>query len=59
MSSVDCLREFVKERLTAAVEEIFGVFQKTIVDYEEEIDRQRRLLDIVWKPEIKLHRIGA
>ncbi len=59
MSSVDCLREFVIERLTAAAEEIFGVFQKTIVDYEEEIDRQRRLLDIVWKPEIKLHRIGA
>ncbi len=59
MSSVDCLRDFVKERLTAVVEEICGVFQKTIVEYEEEIGRQRRLLDIVWKPEIKLHRIGV
>ncbi|XP_027145535.1 zinc finger protein 391-like [Larimichthys crocea] len=57
MSSVECLREFVNERLTAAAEEIFGVFIKTIVEYEEEIYRQRKLLDIVWKPEIKLHRI--
>ncbi|XP_044051242.1 zinc finger protein 436-like isoform X2 [Siniperca chuatsi] len=57
MSSVECLREFVNERLIAAAEEIFGVFKKTIVEYEEEIDRQRRLLDIFWKPEIKLHRI--
>nr|XP_033480334.1 zinc finger protein 391-like [Epinephelus lanceolatus] len=56
MSSVESLREFVKERLTAAAEEILGVFVRTIVEYEEEIDRQRRLLDIVLKPEIKLHR---
>uniref|UniRef100_A0A3Q3QH69 C2H2-type domain-containing protein n=1 Tax=Monopterus albus TaxID=43700 RepID=A0A3Q3QH69_MONAL len=56
MSSVHYLREFITERLTAAAAEIFGVFEKTIVEYEEEIDRQRRLLDIVWKPEIRLHR---
>ncbi|XP_059192791.1 zinc finger protein 8-like [Centropristis striata] len=57
MSSVGSFKEFVNERLTAAAEEIFGVFLKTIVEYEEVIDRQRRLLDIVWKPEIQLHRI--
>ncbi|XP_041792161.1 zinc finger protein 397-like [Chelmon rostratus] len=57
MSSVHYLREFVNERLTAAAEEIFRVFEITIVEYKEEIDRQRRLLDIVLKPEIKLHRI--
>ncbi|XP_049908069.1 zinc finger protein 345-like isoform X2 [Epinephelus moara] len=57
MSSAEYLREFVNERLTAAAQEILGVFQKTIVKYEEEIDRQRRLLDVVWKPEIRLHRI--
>ncbi|XP_029291288.1 zinc finger protein 177-like isoform X2 [Cottoperca gobio] len=57
MSSVECLREFVNERLNAAAEEIFGVFQEAVVEYETEIDRQRRLLDVVWKPEIKLHRI--
>ncbi|XP_037633160.1 zinc finger protein with KRAB and SCAN domains 8-like isoform X3 [Sebastes umbrosus] len=57
MSSVEYLREFVNERLTAAAEEIFRVFNKTIIEYEEEIDRQRKLLDIVLNPEIKLHRI--
>ncbi|XP_042366665.1 zinc finger protein 664-like isoform X1 [Plectropomus leopardus] len=55
MSSVEYLREFVNGRLTAAAEEIFGVFKRTIVEYEEELERQRRLLDIVWKPQIKLH----
>ncbi|XP_026218232.1 uncharacterized protein LOC113163657 isoform X2 [Anabas testudineus] len=57
MSSVLQLREFVTERLSAAAAEIFGVFEKTIVEYEEEIKRQRGLLEIVWRPEIKLHRI--
>ncbi|XP_041813676.1 zinc finger protein 420-like [Chelmon rostratus] len=56
MSSVEYLREFVSERLTAAAEEIFRVFKETIVEYEEEIRRQRKLLDVVWKPEIKIHR---
>lgn len=54
MSSVECFRNFVNERLTAAAEEIFGVFEKTVVVYEEELERQRRLLDDVLKPEIKL-----
>ncbi|XP_059195179.1 zinc finger protein ZFP2-like isoform X1 [Centropristis striata] len=57
MSTVETLRQFVSERLTAAAEEIFGVLEKTLVVYEDEIDRQRKLLDIFWKPEIKLHRI--
>ncbi|XP_054476802.1 zinc finger protein 3-like [Anoplopoma fimbria] len=57
MSLVPYLRDFVNERLTAAAEEILGVFERTIVEYEEEIQRQRRLLDIVLKPELKLHRI--
>ncbi|XP_034396457.1 zinc finger protein 699-like [Cyclopterus lumpus] len=56
MSSVENMRTFFLERLTAAAEEIFGVFEKTIFEYQEEVDRQRRLLDIVWKPVIKLHR---
>ncbi|XP_077937711.1 uncharacterized protein LOC120827070 [Gasterosteus aculeatus] len=57
MSSVENLREFVNERLSAAAEEIFGVFKRTVVEYQEEIDRQRRLLDVLWKPEVRLHRI--
>ena len=56
MASVQGLREFVSERLTSAAEEIFRVFEQTVFEYEKEIVRQRRLLDIVWKPEIKLHR---
>ncbi len=59
MSSIEHLRKFANERLTAAAEEIFGVFKTTIVEYEAEIDRQRKLLDIVLKPEVKLHRIGV
>ncbi|XP_024862832.1 oocyte zinc finger protein XlCOF6-like isoform X2 [Kryptolebias marmoratus] len=57
MSSVQSLREFISERLTAAAGEIFTEFEKNIVQYEEEIDCQRRLLDISWKPQINLHRI--
>ncbi|XP_004084976.1 zinc finger protein 583 [Oryzias latipes] len=49
MSSVQSLREFISERLTAAAEEIFRQFEKTIIQYEEEMDRQRRLLDYSWK----------
>nr|XP_054593390.1 uncharacterized protein LOC129160564 [Nothobranchius furzeri] len=57
MSSAQSLREVIRERLTAAAAEIFSEFEKTIVRYEEEIDRQRRLLEISWKPQINLHRI--
>ncbi|XP_028987840.1 zinc finger protein 510-like [Betta splendens] len=57
MSSVQHLKEFISQRLAAAAVEIFGAFEQTIVEYEEELDRQRRLLDAVLKPEIKLHRI--
>ncbi|KAM4547645.1 uncharacterized protein PAE49_016234 [Odontesthes bonariensis] len=54
MSSAQHLREFISQRLTAAAEEIFSEFEKTIVQYEEEIDRQRVLLDVTWKPQINL-----
>ncbi|XP_078146341.1 uncharacterized protein LOC144542865 [Centroberyx gerrardi] len=46
----------VNQRLTAAVEEIFGLFERTIAEYEEEIDRQRRLLEDVLKPEIQINK---
>ncbi|KAK2920590.1 zinc finger protein 771-like [Channa argus] len=44
MSKVQSMRAFVNQRLTAAAEEIFGLFERTIAEYEVEIDRQRRLL---------------
>ncbi|XP_028987168.1 zinc finger protein 8-like isoform X2 [Betta splendens] len=57
MSSVQRLRAFVTERLTAAAAEILGAFEKTMEEYEAEIGRQRRLLDVVWRPEVRLHRL--
>ncbi|XP_015228512.1 PREDICTED: gastrula zinc finger protein XlCGF8.2DB-like [Cyprinodon variegatus] len=57
MSSAQPLREFIKDRLTAAAEEIFTEFDKIIVQYEEELDRQRRLLEICLKPQINLQSI--
>ncbi|XP_007542124.1 zinc finger protein 239-like isoform X3 [Poecilia formosa] len=59
MSSVQHLREFIKERLTAAAQEISTEVEKTIICYEEELDAQRRMMGIDWKPQIKLHRVGS
>ncbi|XP_037835881.1 zinc finger protein 2 homolog [Kryptolebias marmoratus] len=56
MSSVLPLREFISGRLTAAAEEILGVFEGTIVQYQTEIDHLRRLLESSWKHEPSLHR---
>ncbi|XP_029974649.1 zinc finger protein 436-like [Salarias fasciatus] len=56
VSSVQALREFISQRLTAAAGEIFTVVERTVVQYEEEIDRQRRLLESSWKPEIRPQR---
>ncbi|XP_014326083.1 zinc finger protein 37-like isoform X1 [Xiphophorus maculatus] len=57
MSLSQSLRDFIRERLTAAAEEIFTEFDKTIVQYEEQLDRQRKLLDVCWKPQVALQRI--
>ncbi|XP_051806671.1 zinc finger protein 135-like [Acanthochromis polyacanthus] len=57
MYSVEYLRELISDRLIAAAGEIFTEFEKTIVQYQEEIDRQRRLLDVIWKPHIPLQPI--
>ncbi|XP_049928212.1 uncharacterized protein LOC126407396 isoform X3 [Epinephelus moara] len=55
----------VKQHLTAAVEQIVELFERTVTEYEkklsrsnEDIDRQRKLLDAVLKPEVRLHRAG-
>ncbi|XP_038579969.1 zinc finger and SCAN domain-containing protein 12-like isoform X2 [Micropterus salmoides] len=61
MSKIEMLRLLINQRLTEAAEEIFGVFGRTIAEYEEEIsrskleiERQRRLLDLHKKPQISL-----
>ncbi|KAM8885509.1 uncharacterized protein AB9W97_013084 [Spinachia spinachia] len=56
MSSVFCLRDFVHERLAAAAEDILRVFADRVAGYEDEIRRQRKLLDVVLKPVVKLHK---
>ncbi|XP_020563825.2 gastrula zinc finger protein XlCGF57.1 [Oryzias latipes] len=57
MSSLQSLREFINERLAAAAEEIFRHCEGTIVQYEQELCRQRRLLDVIWKPQLQLDAI--
>ncbi|XP_047452306.1 zinc finger protein 615-like isoform X3 [Mugil cephalus] len=59
MSQVHRFRQFTKERLAAAVDEIFVVFEEMMVQFEGEIDHQRKLLDSILKPDIKLHRIDS
>ncbi|XP_049424947.1 uncharacterized protein LOC125884164 isoform X1 [Epinephelus fuscoguttatus] len=66
MYKVQMLRALVKQRLTAAAEEIFGLVERTIAEYEEELcrskeenERQRKLLDAVLNPQLRLHRADA
>lgn len=65
MSAVQMLRALVKQRLSAAAEEIVVLFERTIAEYEQELcrskeenERQRQLLDAVFKPQLRLHRAG-
>ncbi|XP_061625173.1 zinc finger protein OZF-like isoform X1 [Phyllopteryx taeniolatus] len=53
------LKELVRERLIAAADEIFGLFEKTITSYEEQLcrareesERHRRQLEAVCKTQI-------
>nr|XP_057926674.1 zinc finger protein 771-like [Doryrhamphus excisus] len=55
------LKELVKERLMAAADEIFALFERTIASYEEELcrtreekERHRRQLEAVCKNQIAL-----
>nr|XP_046229038.1 zinc finger protein 135-like isoform X2 [Scatophagus argus] len=56
MSKVQMLRAFVNQRLTLAAEEICELFERTIGEYEVLLCGQRKLLDAVLQPEIRLHR---
>ncbi|KAJ8002124.1 hypothetical protein DPEC_G00176570 [Dallia pectoralis] len=57
MSKLQLLHVFLNERLKAAALEIFGAVEKTVVEYQEENERLRRLLQIT--PDIKLCRIDS
>lgn len=65
MSRVQKIRVFVTQRLNAALEDILGVLEKTIVQYEEEaalsrevISRQHALLCALHKPLMELPSAG-
>ncbi|CAK6964039.1 zinc finger protein 771-like [Scomber scombrus] len=42
MFKIEQLKTLVNERLQAAAEEIFSLFEKTIKDYEEEVFRSKQ-----------------
>lgn len=59
MSKSDILRGIITDKLSTAAREIISVVERTVADYEEEavglrqeLDRQRRLLELL-QPEIK------
>ncbi|XP_071355557.1 zinc finger protein 26-like isoform X2 [Trachinotus anak] len=55
MSGLQDIKDSFKRRLlTAARKTLFGHFERTISRYEKEIDRKRKLLDLVSKPDLKL-----
>ncbi|XP_054645761.1 uncharacterized protein LOC129188782 isoform X2 [Dunckerocampus dactyliophorus] len=63
MRAVQMLRALMVQRLNATVEEIFGLFERTIAEYEEELsrtkvenERQRELLDKIFKQHARLHK---
>lgn len=56
-------RAAITARLTAAAEEVFGLFRETVAEYEDrlrqseqEVCRQRKQLDALLKPEVRLQR---
>ncbi|XP_077375751.1 uncharacterized protein LOC144032149 [Festucalex cinctus] len=58
MCKVEMLKALLNRRLSAAVDEIFGLLARTIAEYEDELcrtkeenERQRQLLDAVFRPQ--------
>ncbi|KAI3376492.1 hypothetical protein L3Q82_016451 [Scortum barcoo] len=63
MSKAEILRGIVTEKLTTAAREILAVVERTVAGYEEEasgfrreIDRQRRQLEVLLQPRVRLER---
>ncbi|XP_056224901.1 zinc finger protein 37-like [Seriola aureovittata] len=66
MSKSEVLRGFVTERLAAASQEILAAVDGLVAGYEEEasgfrqeIDRQRRLLEVLLQPRVILNKAGV
>lgn len=58
MCKIRTLRTLVNERLSTVVEEVFDLLETTIAEYEKEIERQRRLLEAVARPEGQINTAG-
>lgn len=55
MSRLQSLKQYINQRLTAAVEDIFEHFERTITEYEEEMDlRHRKLCELDSRTEVHL-----
>lgn len=59
MSSVGSFRERLKQRMSAVGDDLCSALEETTVRYEAQIEQQRKMLDVIWKPEVKLYRIGV
>lgn len=64
-SKAEILRGIVAEKLTTAAHEILAVVERTVAGYEEEvselrqeIERQRRQLEVLLQARVKLETIG-
>ncbi|XP_008420502.1 gastrula zinc finger protein XlCGF57.1-like [Poecilia reticulata] len=59
MSRLQSLKVFVSQRLSAAVEDILGHLEETILEYEEETERRHRdFLDVILTAEMKHRKAG-
>lgn len=48
----------MNQRLSTAVEEVFHLLETTIAEYEREIERQRKLLEGMARPEGQVNKAG-
>ncbi|KAJ8000494.1 hypothetical protein DPEC_G00180710 [Dallia pectoralis] len=53
MSKLQLLRVLLNDRLTAAAVEIFGAVEKTVLEYQEEIERLQNRLQVTTKIQMK------
>ena len=59
MSKLDKFRDFIHERLSAAAVEIFGYYEKTLTECEEELRRSKKENEErlrMFQPFVLLHR---
>lgn len=58
MPRLEALAAALQQRLAAAAADILRLVQGTVAEYEEQLRRQQKLLDAVFKPEVRVQRLG-